>query len=49
MQYKYPDYETNPFAFLEENTTGNLNKFYDYSNKVVEMFKVIDDSIAPGV
>lgn len=49
MQYKYPDYETNPFGFLEENTTGNLNKFYDYSNKVVEMFKVIDDSIAPGV
>lgn len=50
MIYKYPDYENNPFKFLETVTQDNINKFISYDiNPVVERFKIIDNSIAENI
>lgn len=48
MIYKYPDYEENPFGFLEGVTNETLTKYYHY-NPVVERFKIINNTIAPGI
>lgn len=45
MKYKYPNYETNPFEFMKDiKPMIMMIPLPD-----IEMFKIIDDYIAPGV
>lgn len=48
MIYKYPDYEENPFGFLEGVTNETLDNYY-FSESVVERFKVVDNNVLDGV